>query len=168
MENGEKKVRAKFPAIGAINNKRFFEAEPIKETDEDQESFDRRHQLWSLLKDASLDIELVDRDTAIEWAHRFDLWLATENKRKLDLEREGKPVPSGLTREGTIEIRTIHFEVVSRCVAKVHQMEFGNVLSESVIDRSAIARLLDSANLLADASRLAREAQRPTPAQSES
>lgn len=167
MSEEKKKVRAKFPAIGSINNKRFFDAPPVRAEGEDEDLYAYRVRSYEALKDASLDVELVDRGTVIEWSHKFDLWWATEEKRKLDLEKSGQVVPRGYTREGAAEIRALHREVVERCVSRVRMIDFGDTPSEEITDRKKIAQHLDAATLLADASRLAREAQRPTPAQSE-
>lgn len=156
--------KAKFPALGSIKTVPFYTEEPKRGDDESTESHDERCAHYDALQEASIDVRLVDRETAIGWAYRYDLWASAERKRKADLERAGQLVPSGITLEGLADIKVIHLDVVKSAVVKVRGIVVGDVDLENA-DPAVVADLLAACVLLTDVARMARAAQEPTPTQ---
>jgi len=161
------KRKACFPAIGTVVTIPFVPEEPKREENESAEAFESRRSLSEVLRDAEIDVSLVQRAKVIEWSHRYDLWSATEDKRKADLERAEKIVPRLMTTEGTAELSELHSQIVIDCVVSVRGIVVGDVDLESVTDPRRVVSLLVDCVLLADVARMARSAQSPTPKQSD-
>jgi hypothetical protein len=161
------KRKLKFPALGSIVHRNAV-PEPKRLDNEPDEIWKKRLATYELYKDVELDIELVDRDTVIEWSNRYDLILSAEDARKLKLERDGHTVPMGFTLECARELKAYQRDVVRRAVKAIRPVDVGDIDLETVADPDQRTSLIEQAGLLADAAREAREAQQPSPTQSES
>jgi hypothetical protein len=157
-----KMKKAKFPGLNTTRWIKFCDEHPEPGEGESKDAFKRRVALFEALKDAELEVALRARATVLGFEDRYRLAVAREEARLAPLEG---PTSSNLAF--VEEVTEIHREVVEAYVTGVRGIEVGDVDLETLRDAKLIATLLETAGLLADASRLARNAQAPTPLQLE-
>ncbi len=157
---------AKFPGLGALTTHPLV-AMPVRVEGETDEAFKERTDYYESLKHIEVDVELVDRATAIDWALRYDLIYAEESKRKADLLRNGQATPSAFTEDGYRAIRAMQIDIVTRALRCVRGLLVGDVDLENVKEAAKRTEMIDHCGLLGDATRVCRDAQAPSPEQSE-
>lgn len=161
MEN-----RAVFPERGAITTVKLIDSEDLVQGPEESDLAWKAREPWAKgLAPIEIDVELVEREKLVELSHEYLLADADEDRRKANLERDGKVVPPS-TLDGLKEQRRLNKKAIVLLVRSIRRLTVGHRHSEE-LDGEELAKLVDDAGLLPDVARRARAAQSPTPQQLE-
>ena len=154
--------KAKFPGLNSRRWIKFIDKLPAQEEGESDDSFARRRALAEAIEYVEICVLMLDRSTVQDLQQRMMTVAAKEDARRAE-----KDAAHGLSLEFLNGMRAMHREVVETYVVGMRGIEVGDVDLESITDPKMLALAIDTAGLLADASRIAREAQFPTPQQLE-